>query len=156
MQFSYKNYFRSAFVIPLILVIIVLVIIVFDILKLTGIISFGKKLSVDTIIFHCCVIVLLSLYGISKLTRSYSLAKEKETDAVSINGIVQDVTEMPFNDKYYVDGKVVWSQYIVIDNIKYYCMTANNLEKGMSIEIKYLPTSRFVLELEIISSDDST
>lgn len=148
MQFSYKDYFKSSFIIPLIVFVIVLILLIFDILRLTKAIPIKMKPTTITILIHCVLIIGLSLFSIVPLSRSYSLVREKETDAVIKQGVVQEIEKMFVPNKYYIDGKVVWSQYIVIDNIKYYCMTADYVEIGMTVEIKYLPTSRYILEIE--------
>lgn len=124
-----------------------LILIVLAILILTNIIPLKRKSTPISRLFFAILIVPLFI-SFFQLSRSYSLVKEKEADAVSTQGVVQDIKGMPFPDKYYLDGKVVWSQYIIIDDTKYYCMTANYVEIGDSIEIKYLPTSRYILELE--------
>lgn len=152
MQFSYKDYYKFSFEIPLIILVLVLIDIVFEILRLTNVIPIKMNHSTTTILLHYAIIIVLSLFGAVKLSRSYSLAKEKEVDSISTQGVIQDITKMPFPDKYYhpINRKVVWSQYIVINNIKYYCMTADYVEIGMTVEIKYLPTSKYVLEIERI------
>ena len=125
-----------------------LIMIVLEILIDTHVIPLRKKFRPIYLLFYAIAIIPLFI-SCFKFARGYSLAKEKEFDAVSTQGVVQEITKMPFPDKYYLNGKVVWSQYIIIDGIKYYCMTGNYVEIGDSVEIKYLPTSKYILELEI-------
>lgn len=150
MSFSYEDYYRTSFVIPIIILVIVLLITVETILIFTNVMQFKMKSKIISALLNSMIIILLSVISICSLSRSYSLAKEKESDSIIIQGVVQEVTNMPFAEKYFVNGKATYSQYIQIDDIKYYCMSADNVKVGTLIEIKYLPTSKFILEIELI------
>lgn len=150
MSFSYEDYYRTAFVIPIIILIFVFLITVENILVFTNVIQFKKILKIINIVFNSIIILLFSVISICSLSRSYSLAKEKKIDFIITQGVVQNITNMPFAEKYFVNGKATYSQYIQIDDIKYYCMSADNVKVGTLIEIQYLPTSKFILEIKSI------
>lgn len=152
MKFPFRIYYRT-FVISIILLIVVLVIMVLDILSLTNVIPIKTMPTVADMVFHILVIILIPLVSITALFKSYSMAKEKEADAVKTQGVISDIIkprEIGRAGKYRLNGRFVQAKYIVIGDIKYYCMCADGLEIGMSVEIKYLPTSKYVLEIERI------
>lgn len=152
MKFPYRIYFLN-FLIPIILLVVVLGIIVIDILSLTKAIPINMISSIPVAAFHALIIIFIPPFGIAKLSKSYSLAKEKETDALITQGVIQNIIkphEIGDIGKYRLNGRFVRAKYILIGDVKYYCMCADGLEIGMSVEIKYLPTSKYVLELKII------
>lgn len=146
------TYYKRGLVFSIILLAAVLGIIILDILSLTEAIPINMIPSIPIATIHVLIITVFPLFMIPKIIRSYSLIKEKEADAVSTQGIVQDVKkakDIGGVGGYTLNGKILRVQYIVIDNIKYYSLGgADGVKTGMSVEIKYLPTSKFILEIE--------
>ena len=146
------TYYKRGFVISILLLAIVFGIIIIDILSLTRAIPIDTIPSVTAGALHVLMIILFPLFMIPKIMRSYSLVREKEADAVITQGIIQDIKKA--NDiggvgGYTQSGKILYAHYIVIDDLKYYSIGgADGLKVGMQVEIKYLPTSKFILEIK--------
>ena len=149
MKFPYWSYYRL-FIIPIIMLVIVAGIIVVDVLSLTNVISYQTLPSVTSVVMHCLIVILFPSVSILSISRNYIMAKEKEADAVTAQGVVQDIIkakEIGRAVKNRLNGKLVSAKYIVIDNIKYYCFCADFIDIGDKVAIKYLPLSKYILEM---------
>lgn len=150
MKFLYEDYYRTSFLIPLIIIIVVMLIVIENALVLADIIHIKTKFKIANVLLSIIIATFFLLISSFSLSRSYKLPMEKDIDSMTIQSVVQDVTNMPFAEKYFVNNKTSYSKYIKIDGVKYYCMNADNIKPGMTVDIKYLPSSKFILEMEII------
>ena len=80
----------------------------------------------------------------------FYLSMEKEWEAKQTGGIIEDVKEVslvnkgyPDNDNHYSRGTVV-----IVEGQRFYMMTSGNLKIGDRVIVKYLPKSKYVLEIE--------
>ncbi|MBP5242090.1 MAG: hypothetical protein J6Z36_00185 [Clostridia bacterium] len=99
------------------------------------------------------IIGFFLLYSITSLSRSYSLFTENPSDAVTTQGVVQNVLDMYLPIYYKYDGGTHIAKYIVIDDVKYYCMDGNDFTIGSKVKITYLPKSKYILEMNHIIDD---
>ena len=150
MKFLYEDYYRAAFVIPIIILVVVLFIIIENILVFVKVIRLKNQFKIANVFLSVIVTTVFILISAFSLSRSCNLPKDKGSDSITIQSIVQNVTNMPFAEKYNVDGKASYAKYIELDGVKYYCMNADNIQTGTLIEIEYLPESKFILKIDII------
>ena len=77
------------------------------------------------------------------------LLSEKEEDAIEMYGEIEEIFDpRHVYGKYTVNQKHVFGEYIVINGTKYYLMTSGDLKEGDTVNMKVLPRSRFVLEIQ--------
>ena len=111
------------------------------------------------LIFFFVAFVYVVIINIIPLVRGgIYLLFEKEDDAVSISGIVEEKGELDdysggIYTRYGVNANRGRGEFLVVNGRKYYMMTYGNVKIGDNVIMKVLPKSGFVLSLDYESED---
>lgn len=159
MKFDYDYYKRSLFSVPVVLIALfsclLFVTIFFSIVGKKNVIE-NKIMSIVAYIILFCFILFGLIDSMGKLQYGIKLNTETPNDTSTITGEIEKIEELknPFTHDYKIApiGRVN-AQLITISGKKYYFMIKGDLEIGDKVEIKYLPKSTIVLEVNIIETE---
>ena len=164
-SFLYDDYIRSNLTAPLFAVFFCSIMIILNIKTLFLIIksifeaikSRDKYAVGDVIEKHIVAIIVMILcvfllfVNISPLTSGgIHLINEKETDAVYTKGIIQSIEQLNqySSPKYQTDYGTTFGARVNIDGDIYNIITVEEFAVGDNVKIKYLPKSKFILEMQ--------
>ncbi|MBO5294712.1 MAG: hypothetical protein J6B71_05675 [Clostridia bacterium] len=154
--FPYQTYLWYGCVLPLIGLlfgVFCLVLVLYKILiKLKkdnkGGLTPKTNLSIIDIILSLLVGSLLCFFSLHPLSNGISLLWEKESDATLTVGTVTEINAIEHSPRYvYQDDSAVRASWVRVDSVEepLYFMTAENIEVGACLSLKYLPQSKIVL-----------
>ena len=150
MKFSYEGYKRGLFIIPLIIVTICLVILFVSILVTIKKIKTWNKIDHLKNILGYALLIFLLWAHIGHLKYGFPLIKENYNHSLIVEGKIEDIKILKYGPRFIRSDD---SCLITISDKKYFMMSSKNLEIGDLIEIRYLPKSTIVLEVNIIENE---
>lgn len=88
------------------------------------------------------------------LKHSRFLPTESTEDGISLSGEIEQISAVFGSPKYHIgdDPTAYLASLVRIRGEEYYFLTADGLENGMFVAIRYLPRSHMVLDCVVISS----
>ena len=94
------------------------------------------------------VVVMMMPHLWGTLKYSVFLPFESEVDAITVTGVIQDISPVKDSPRYYINNgdPVYFASLVTVKDQEYYFLTAKGLEEGMNVEINYLPRSHMVLD----------
>lgn len=146
MKFDYRLYYRNLFFVPCMVCIALLVFLVVIDEGLSRHIHESSHLAYY--VFSSIITSVMFVVVLVSSRQGFYLIKEKESDAVEVTGIVTDTRVVVGSFRYYLDGKVYRADWLVVDEKKYYIISAHDIRLGELVRLKYLPRSRIVLQYE--------
>lgn len=149
MIFTYSDYKEVVLTFPLIKGIISFVILLIFVFVLYNTIKKGEKITLY-ITFGTIVPLLFVLSSLFQLQYGIHLFFESENDAIVFVGEIESIDDVFHSPRYYYEEKAVYASIVTIDGLELYFMTSGDLSVGDYVEIKYLPRSTFVLEVELV------
>lgn len=102
------------------------------------------------------VFAFFFLHTWSTLKHSRFLPTESTEDGVSISGEIEQISAVFGSPQYHIgdDPTAYLASFVRIQGEEYYFLTADGLEKGMFVTIRYLPRSNMVLDCVVMSSPE--
>lgn len=162
MKFDYKYLKNGLCIMEIIMLVIGVIIIVCYLIPIFNKSFFAqnkiKKLL--TSIFSLGISVFFLIHSITHLKYGIFLLVEKPVDALKLQGEIEEIKEI--RNPFIHDNKYAYRDYgvlnthahlITISEKKYYFMIKGDLKVGDYVEIKYLPKSTIVLEVNIIETE---
>ena len=155
MIYDYNTYYIHDCVSPLAFVVlfaVVVIKIVLSLLKQCANLSLWEVIKRNSIptFFVVLFAFLICINSLHLLRGGIWLFWEKESQAVQITGVVDDIIEIDVltGSRYDVDENSGLGMAIVNNEKKYYVTTSGDLKTGDSVILKILPKSCFVLSVE--------
>ena len=157
LSFKYSDYYANCCLFPTIICLFNIFIILFVFSELiTGVIY--KRLKVKRIIFLFYVLLMVGYLFSVNIGRLYHggwyLFSEKENDAYVESGVIEEITE---NNRFtFAELSSHYKQYshtplngvcIVIDGKFFYSVSSGEFHIGDTVRFKYLPKSKYILEI---------
>lgn len=113
------------------------------------------------IVLALCISVFFITYSFSHLCYGINLINEKPNDALIVVGKIEEIKELRnplphdyiYISNYIPDDYSIEERYahlITISDKQYYIMIKGDLQVGDYVEIKYLPKSTIILEINRI------
>ena len=159
MGFDYDVYFRQDCIVPLLFLLFNLAMGMTLIANgVRTIVKFGLSTFLDNCLQYIIGLIILAIlisYLLVPLTRGgYYLLFEKEQDAITLEGVVQETFD---NDsfgasRYGFEQNEGHGGGIIINGTRYYVMTYGTIQPGDYVRLKILPKSKFVLEWAILNN----
>ena len=161
MSFDYNVYYRQDCIVPLCLALFAGAVLLHCLIRLV------RKLRItdrEKRIRECrgffialpFFAFLLSVNCIHLFRGGIFLLTEKEEDAVSITGVIEETFEIDFctGSKYDTEQNSGSGEALVINGTKYYVMTYGDLKTGDTVSATVLPRSKMILEIHNRASDE--
>ncbi len=155
MRFEYSVYFRQNCIVPLCLLVFCFIFFIPSIIRFViDLIHKTADHSIGNRIKHVAFLLILSFLvtvNLIPLVRGgIFLLSERETDAIEVEGIIEELDELSFlgGFKYPYEQNHGNGETIVIDGTRYYIMTYDKFQCGDCVIIKVLPKSKLILEIE--------
>ena len=162
MKFDYKYLKNDLCIMEIIMLVIGIFIIVCYLVHIFNKLFFvnNKAKKIVICIFSLIVSSFFLIHSITHLKYGIYLLAEKPVDALTLQGKIVEIKEIrnPFTHDYkyaYRDYGVLntHAHLITILDKQYYFMIKGDLQVGDNVEIKYLPKSTIVLEVNIIEPE---
>lgn len=164
-SFLYDDYVRSNLTAPLFAVVFCLIMIIANIKTLFQIIKSifeaiksKEKYAVGDVIEKHIIAIIVMIFCVFLLSVNIApltsggihLISEKETDAVYTQGIIQSIEQLNqySSPKYQTDYGTTFGAKVNIDGDIYNIITVEEFTVGDNVKIKYLPKSKFILEMQ--------
>lgn len=160
MSFDYNVYYRQDCIVPLCLALFTGAVLLHCLLRLVRklrITDREKKIRECRFFFIALPIFafLLSINFIHLFRGGIFLLTEKEADAVTITGMIEETAEIdPYTgSKYDTEQNSGNGEALVINGTKYYVVTYGDLETGDKVSVTVLPRSKIILEIHRASGE---
>lgn len=156
-EFSYSDYYEINFALPAVVVIGFSTMLLSAAVSLFGAIRRRQVTGANIVssLLGITICVYLITTNVQTLVRGgIYLCSEKESDAVTAQGIVEEVEECDnsYHQKYgrsaTHNGATSFGVKIIMEGNCYYAITSGSLQPGDKGIITYLPKSRFVLRID--------
>ena len=149
MEYDYSVYYRQNCILPILFSSFCLILLTVFVVSVCKKLSAHEPLDILQSVLILVTFLLLTTLNLTPLFRGgFWLLFEKENDAVTITGTVEETDEIRFaGAKYGVENNNGFGETLVVDGVKYYLMTYGDTEVGDTVTLKVLPRSRIVLGL---------
>ncbi|MGM9602236.1 MAG: hypothetical protein ACI3W5_11750 [Faecousia sp.] len=157
MSNSYSYYFQVNAVIPLFHILVASAVLIFSVIPVlcTVIRSSEKRIQniISILVVLPAVYVFIFVTGRPFFAGGYHLFFESENACVPQQGYVQEITECVNSEhRYRLDTGVTEGYNININQEIYHIMYLDNIQVGDHVYIEYLPKSKFILNIELLSN----
>ena len=157
MHNSYAYYFRVNALIPLSFLLVAGALVFFSIIPVLSNLFRSDEKRVQSIIYLLLalpvVFVFIYISARPLLSGGYHLFFEDETTRVAKQGYVQEITECANSEhRYNLESGVTEGYNININQETYHIMYLDDIQVGDHVYIEYLPNSKFILSIELLSN----
>ena len=142
MEFNFKNYVATMFIVNLSFLVVLFVVLVSQLIISVYLRSRSHN-SIITIIFLLATIVIFLM--LSSFSRGARLVFEKNDKLQVEEGTIEKIANTM--DRYFYNGKNVLASYVYINNEKYYIMSREDLAVGDTVIIYYYPSSKVISKI---------
>lgn len=156
MHNSYAYYFRVNAFVPLSFLLAAVFLVFFTIVPVLFKLFRTSKNRAQNIAYLLLslpvVFVFVFIVARPLLSGGYRLFFENENDRLTGQGYVQEIIECVNSEhRYNLETGVTEGYNISINQEKYHIMYLDNIQVGDNVYIEYLPNSKFILRIELIS-----